>query len=509
MADDIVSAKELTEEVDLIDKQPKVLSEEVVDKQNQGLAEEVVDKQPKRLAEEEVDKQLKGLAEEEVDKQLKVLAEEVVDKQPKGLVDEVVDKYMEELAEAEDKLPPEKVVSKHTKNKVHAMMDAEEFSIAEVTSSATIGVAKQREFLFGSFRLNVLFEDLGRVGHFVRTAYTGVAGYAELEIKIREIAHDVTKLCENSVATMFQFKQASSILDDLKTTYQCLFDGKEDIALVSLASLSEVAKGVVSSAEELHKGFDKVSCKVEGALKSTMMGEGKEIERKEEIEERNEKYKVEKFRAQRYRRASVMVHAKSKRRYVEDKEEKAHTSVVGSFIDVRDPFMYSLGIDMCKEEADEEMAKEHSEEALTLLGYIQKKRERQQKAIQDISEFAKQIEDGTVAIDALHQAIGGLQKLSVVMLHIATFWEQLQMHCEILAKENMQKIVQTAMACPEEERFRVWTHTAFKTHAIALYKQWVALEDVCTIYMMQIKETQKDLDGYLTQNPTVKEAGGL
>ena len=102
--------------------------------------------------------------------------------------------------------------------------------------------------------------------------------------------------------------------------------------------------------------------------------------------------------------------------------------------------------------------------------------------------------------------MGGLQKLSALMLKVVLFWKQMQMHCETLARDKMQKMVMRAMKRPEKERLRVWTAKGFKTQAISYYAQWVALDDVCAIYMAKIKETQKTFYSYLTENPTLNEA---
>ena len=472
-----------------VGKQPTGLAEEGEDKEYKGLTGEMggkqptgptgeVGKQPEGLAEEEEDKQLEAVAEDKLDegpealtdelkvKQPKLPAKEEVDKQVKGLAEEEVDNHTEGLAQVGDKPPADKGVFKHSDVTVLTEMAVETFLIAEETSGTTTCTvaAKQRELLFGSSKLKVLAKNLGWVGNFVGIAYNEAADYTELETMIQEIAHEVTNLCERSAVAILKFKQASSILDELQTTYQYLLDGKEDTCtedtLKNLASLSEVAKSMVSAGEELHRGFDKVSCKVEEALKYTMMEEGKKKERREEIEERRRNYEVEMIRAQEYSRVSVPEHARSEQRYMELEDE-----------------------------------------------------ELQRKVIQDIAELAKQIEDCSddsmltmAATEALHKAIGSLQKLSVVMLHVATFWEQLQVHCETLAKENLRKIVETAMTWPEKERLRLWTHTAFKTHATAFHKQWLTLDDVCAVCMAKIVETQKALCGYLTENPAIEEA---
>ena len=393
---------------------------------------------------------------------------------------------------------------------------SEEFSIVEVPSSATAVVRKQREHLLGSIDLPVLVEDLGRVGNFVRLAYNGTAGHTELQIKIREIGYDVTKLCDKSAVTVSKFKQASgSILDDLQGTYQFLLDGLEDIALETLAATSEVAKGMATAAEELHRDFDDESKKVEGVLVDTMREKEEEGKRKKEIEERKRKYEMDKIRAQQQQQASEQEYAECEKRYreAEEKQEKALASAANPLKGIVNAFVAPFGFAFFDTEGDKERAKGHREEKLKHLDDMRNQREQRRQALHDIAEFAKRIIDcredialADAAIDALHNAMGGLKLLSVLMLRVANFWKQMQLHCETLARDKMQKIVMKAMEKPEKERLRVWTAKGFKTQAITYYAQWVALDDVCAIYLGKIKETQKTLYTYLAENPTLNEA---
>lgn len=66
--------------------------------------------------------------------------------------------------------------------------------------------------------------------------------------------------------------------------------------------------------------------------------------------------------------------------------------------------------------------------------------------------------------------------------------------------------MKTAIKKPKEERHELWTSTGFKTKAVRYYSKWVALDDVCEVYMLQIKKTRKDLYSFLTENPTIEEA---
>ena len=297
-------------------------------------------------------------------------------------------------------------------------------------------------------------------------------------------------------------------------TYQFLLVGLEDIALETLASVSVVAKGMATAGEELHKDFADESLKVEGVLKDTMKEIGKE-ERKKKVEEKKRKFEVDRIHAEKQREASEQEYAECEKRYreAEEKQQKPQASAANPVQAIESAFVSPLGFTVFDMGGDKERAKEYQEQKLKQRDDMKRQREQRRAALKEIAVFAKHIIDcredsdlADAAIDALHKAMGGLQKLSAVTLKVALLWKQMQVHCETLARDKMQKMVMSGMKQPEKERLRVWTATGFKTQAITSYAQWVALDDVCAIYMAKIKETQKTLSSYLTENPTLNEA---
>lgn len=394
----------------------------------------------------------------------------------------------------------------------------ETFSLVEVPASGTVVVEEQRKLLLGSVDLPTLVADLGRVGKFVRVAYNGVAGYTELQIKIRGIGYDVTKLCDKSAVTVAKFKQASgSILGDLQGTYQFLLDGLEEMAVETLKGITDVAKDMAAAADQLHEDFDNESQRVEEALKETMTTKGSEEGHKKELEEKTRQLEVDKAKA-----AQERVNAEEDFKLYEKKYEAAEAKQEALEASASNPLKafanafvspFTGGKKVFDTDRDLERSKEAREEKLKHLEEMKRQREIRSKALQDIAEFTKRVENckddselADVAIGALHKAMGGLQNLSKVMMKTALFWKQMQVHCEQLAKDKMQRLINTAMKMPEEKRLETWTSSTFKRQAISYYAQWVALDDVCRIYMGQIQETQHDLYGYLTENPTLAEA---
>ena len=394
----------------------------------------------------------------------------------------------------------------------------ETFSIIEIPLSSTALVQDQKKLLLGAVDLPALVDDLGRVGNFIRIAYNGVAGFTDLQISIREIGVDVTKLCDKSAVTVSKFKTASgSILEDLQGTYRFLMDGLEDIALVTLAAVADVAKDMASAAGELQKEFSDEADKVEDTLKKTMITKGSEHERKKELEKTAQGLMISKEKAKQDRENAEEDFKLFKEKYnqAEAKQESLESSASNPFKAIANGFVapFTFGKKVFDTDSDQRRAQEAREEKLKHLEEMKSQREARSKALQDFAEFSTRIENckddaglAQVAIDALHQAMGGLQNLSAVMMKAALFWKQMQVHCGILAKDKMKKIIEAGMKRPPADRLSVWTAVGFKKQAIEYYGRWVALDDVCGIYMRRIQETQKDLYGYLTENPTLQQA---
>lgn len=394
----------------------------------------------------------------------------------------------------------------------------ESFSIKEIPASNTQLVIKQKDVLLGSVDLPALVSDLGRVGKFVRIAYNGVAGHTELQIEIRAIGVDVTKLCDKSAVTVASFKTAStSVLSRLKSTYGFLTGGFEKMALVTLKAVTDVAREMATAADDLHKEFDEESKRVEKALAATMEEKGKEEKTKERLEKEASEWKGKKNVAEEQKKQAEEDYAmfEEKHKAAEEKQEMFEAKGSNPFKTMVNAFAsrFTGGRNIIDVDSDFRRAQEAREEKIKMLEEMSKHRRERSKALGDIAEFAFKLEQckddsklTEAAIGALHSAMGGLQKLSAIMMKAALFWKQVQKHCEQLAQERMKELIATALEMDKADRILFWTDPTFQQEAIEYYAQWVALDDVCDIYMGKIKETQKDLYEYLTENPTREEA---
>ena len=409
------------------------------------------------------------------------------------------------------------------KPKVEVEIEGECYALDKIPSENSGVVKAETEKLLGAIDLRALVSDLGRVGSFIRIAYNGVgaAGHelTKEQIEIQRLGYDITKLCDKSALTVAKFKKASSsILTDLQCTYGYLLDNLEEMALETLSSVSRLAGEMEKAALELHHEFVAEEKKVIEALENTQ--HAKKIQASKVEEERKKRIKLEEDI--KHEEQLIKEHqdkedeAKARRHDLEQQEDKAISEIgAPSFKSVVNglttKFMRFKIFD--EDDAEKKAAKlrQNRLDALEAENAIRKKR---QEALANMSSFTSKLkqcsndqEMAECAVEALHEAVGALKHLSAVMMQAALFWKQMQDHCRSLAESEMQSQVETAMKkYSEEKRLKVWTSFSFKRKAIEFYSGWVALNSVCGVYMEQIKETQRDLYKYITENPTYEES---
>ena len=408
------------------------------------------------------------------------------------------------------------------KPKLEVEIDGECYALDKIPSENSGVVKAETEKLLGAIDLRALVSDLGRVGGFIRVAYNavGAAGHqlTNEQIEIQRLGYDITKLCDKSALTVAKFKKASSsILTDLQCTYGYLLDNLEEMAIDTLSSVSKLAGEMEKAALELHHDFVAEEKKVIAALENTQQAKKIQADKVEEEKKRRikleEDIKNEEQLVKEHQEKEK--EAEARRRDLEKQEDKAISEIgAPSIKSIINGLTARVGVKLFNEDDPEKKAallRQNRLDALEAEIAIRKKR---QEALANMSSFAAKLrqcdndeEMAKCAVDALHEAIGALKHLSAVMMQAALFWKQMQDHCRSLAESEMQSQVETAMQkYSEEKRLKVWTSSAFKRKAIQFYSGWVALNGVCGVYMEQIKETQRDLYKYITENPTYEES---
>ena len=405
-------------------------------------------------------------------------------------------------------------------------IDGEQFNLVSIPNAGSKLVQTAKDDLLGSLDLHSLVEDLGKLGNFIRVAYNGVAGHTELQIKVQRVGYKITKLADKSAVTVHKFKSASqSVLEKLKGTYQYLLDGLEEMALETLSQLTSIAKSMAEAAEELHNDFERATTDVIDALEDTQRAKGSEEERKKAREKERKAFESQKEKAVMQQKHATQAEERAKAFYNEaqKKEDKVMEKQDALLITIAGALTGSPGTavlatvqtiaSIVDKLGQKEAIRMANEEKKKQIEEMQKQRDLRHEALLQCMEFAEKIKNcqddsalAEAAIEALHSSIGALKSLSTIMMNAAMFWQQMQVHCESLATGEMQKQVEIAMKMDERKRLSVWTSNAFKEDALRYYSKWVALVDVCGVYMLQIKETRQDLYKYLEDSPTIEQA---
>lgn len=174
-------------------------------------------------------------------------------------------------------------------------IDGETFDLIVIPSAESRMVQSAKKKLLGQLDLQTLVSDLGKLGKFMRVAYNGVAGYTEVQIKVQIVGYEITELADKSALTVKQFKDTSQeVLEDLKSTYQYLLDGLEEVSLVTLSMMGNKAANMAEAAEELRKDFDQAKKVVKSTLEDTMRAKGEEQKNREILEKQRKEFQKKK-----------------------------------------------------------------------------------------------------------------------------------------------------------------------------------------------------------------------
>ena len=407
------------------------------------------------------------------------------------------------------------------KSKIEVEIEGESYALDKIPSESSGVVRAEKEKLLGAIDLRALVKDLGRVGGFIRVAYNsvGAAGHelTKEQIEIQRLGYDITKLCDKSALTVAKFKKASSsILTDLQCTYGYLLDNLEEMAVETLSSVSKLAGEMEQAALELHHDFVAQEKKVIATLENTQ--HAKKIQASKVEEEKRRRIKLEegiKHEQELMKDYQEKEReAEARRRAIEQQEDKAISEIgLSGFELVVNALTTVIGVKVFTDNAETKAAK-HRQNRLDALKTEKEIREKRQEALANMSAFTAKLrqcsndqEMAECAVDALHEAAGALKHLSAVMMQAAMFWKQMQDHCHSLANSEMKSQIEFALSkYTKDERLSVWRSNSFKQKAIQFYSGWVALNSVCAVYMEQIKDIQRDLYKYITENPTYEES---
>ena len=152
---------------------------------------------------------------------------------------------------------------------------------------------------------------------------------------MQELCFDISTLCDKSAITIAKFKTTTTtVLYQLKSAYQFLLDGREDMAVLSFSILAELAGKMAKAAEKLKEKFERQESKVRETLGHTNTRRGEEgrkiIDLRMKKEETEENIKFQETLMKEH--AKLEAEARAERLRYERKEDRAisaRTSFLG------------------------------------------------------------------------------------------------------------------------------------------------------------------------------------
>ena len=411
-------------------------------------------------------------------------------------------------------------------------IDDERYSLLSVPEASSALVRTQRDSVSGKLDIEQFVEYMGQVGQFIKIAYNGVnaAGprFTDLQIKVQTLGYNITKLCNESSVTIDRFRvTASTVSSRLESVYGFLLDGFEDVAVLSITSLGELAQKMTEIARDLKEKFEKQEEEVKLTLNTTIEKKGDESKHKEQREkeqrEMEQKVQEKKELADRYNKLAR--EAKEERMKYEEKEERAIEERSGGpgLLNVVAGALFKVAIPFAAEAIDAALHKEErvSTEKAKRLGEIAKEKreielQRQNlhhEALQQMYNFASKLKNAKseaemaeVVIKALHETAGALRKLSLCMMEAAMFWTYIHDHCDTLSDKHFTNIIEKCASKNDEDKKKFWRSERFVKLAVIYHSRWVALQSICEEHKKLIDATRADLYKYIQDNPTYEQS---
>lgn len=393
------------------------------------------------------------------------------------------------------------------------------YNLLEIPKPTTELAVSVREKMMQDLDLPQLAKDLSNLGMFLRLAFNGVVGHnIDLQTKVRKLFYDLVDLCDECVRTVNQFKRASNTaLENLQSAYQYLVDGLDELAIISLKELGEMAKKMKEAADKLAKKF-----KDEADIVQNLE---EEVSRAEAESEKSGKQKAQERRDAEVKRESqkakfddmVEDEKEAKKEYKEAQEKeieevkKQKLGFLKGFINVitTHPLtregVYDKDIEAAKKAA-EIFAKEKEKSYKDMI----KAKEQRREALEQMASFAKQMEQLSkeskleyAAAESLHNAASALLNLALIMKNTSRFWEENESMCQELCSENMVAVIKAYSKLDDNKRMKALNNEGFKKNGIEFYCKWLAIKEVCETCQHGVKDAQHTVHVY---NPTKEEA---
>ena len=114
--------------------------------------------------------------------------------------------------------------------------------------------------------------------------------------------------------------------------------------------------------------------------------------------------------------------------------------------------------------------------------------------------------DEDIQEECLKKAVSSIQFIQNVIIDVMAFWNQVENYCEDIESSSFNDTILKLKQKEESSKKITVTGTAFKEEAIILIAKWIVIKDTCITLTEKLYSFQKDLDEFIVENPSKKEA---
>lgn len=401
----------------------------------------------------------------------------------------------------------------------------ETFSPTQSIPMTALVVKEERKKIEDDMNMMALYNGFHLISSFMRIAYNGIraAGphYTDLQIEIQHIGYNISSLCDETVLALGQFKRAASkVQDKRRAAYLFLYDGYEEMATESISSIKDIANNMEKVALDLVNGFARMKQDVIVVLDRTRTTKKEQDIRIRELKKerlemektQEEQQKVADEANERRREAEAQV------RYYKLQEDEAirelssknrlfrdFVNYASNWAGMGDVFSSSEKVaKMFHDWYQEQKQTEEKERKLHLeaLGRLRNAALR----LSDIETIFQSEESIAGAVtEALHETVGALQKLSVVMSRAANFWKSLANVIDEM-DYHLYTAGEAFKNLPKDTRLAVWNSYTVVEGLIRQSGMWMAVYSICDEYWAAMKIVQQKMYEYLEESPTYEES---
>lgn len=159
-----------------------------------------------------------------------------------------------------------------------------------------------------------------------------------------------------------------------------------------------------------------------------------------------------------------------------------------------------------------EIAANYNKEKQEYLKRLLDEQKLERETLASIAEYAKrmqnigtQVEVAKVVIDALHQAVGALKQIVVILSNAADLWLQMARHCTELSNTSDTFKDRIELWKTKPNRAELYMSTTFAEDAVRHYADWRALQLISKEYSKAANQVKTEVQTNITKNVSSKD----